>query len=125
VGGLIRAFRKDSIRAGVFFVEAQRLDETGEQDHSGAGVGRADVLDELDAVHTGHAEIRHHEIELSDFEEFEAFIPVMRQLHGATGLLKESAADQETVAIVINKEDVWVGRRSKFHFGTDASVTKL
>src|SRR5271157_3808994 len=68
MSGLVGTLNNDNVGAGILFRESQGFHKAGKQDDADVGIQLADLLDQLDAVHAGHAVIRHDHIELRELK---------------------------------------------------------
>ncbi len=88
MGGFVGALGDHGIRAGILLGESQRLHKTRQQNDTRMGIQHSNSLNQLTAVHTGHAVVGHDYIELRGLEEFQAIFAISRDLYATSDLFQ-------------------------------------
>src|ERR1022692_3873597 len=76
-----------------------------------AGLRAADPLDQLDAVHARHLEIRYHNVEVVLGKKFQSLVSAGSGEDVVTKLLEQRFARDQTLAVVVDQQDFGSFRR--------------
>src|SRR5512140_2301752 len=103
LGGI---FRENSVGAGVRLGEAERLNVAGEHDDGDVGMDTADPPDKFHSVHSRHAMVGDHQIELRLRKMLQGVFAAGNCGDAVAQLFEDCLPRTQATLVIVDKEDV-------------------